>query len=116
MEFRNRNTNVCVSVSDATAELLGAEWEPITGTTTANPDETATDEPTIDWTVAQLKEYATDHEINLGTTTKKADILTTITEALAAEDDEDLDDEDEGLDEDEDLDGDEDTNPDESAE
>lgn len=48
-------------------------------------------EPTDKWTGAQLKQYAADHDIDLGGATRKADILAAITAGASTdgEDDED---------------------------
>ncbi|MDO5502147.1 MAG: hypothetical protein Q4G67_03125 [Actinomycetia bacterium] len=43
-------------------------------------DEAAGDAPSESWTVAQLRAYADEHDVDLGEATRKADIL----DALAA--------------------------------
>lgn len=51
---------------------------------TYSPDTTVdvVGEPSESWTVPQLREYAKDHEIDLGEASKKADILAAIKDEL----------------------------------
>lgn len=57
-------------------DSLGGPVEPVE---TAAPLEDAAEElPNSTWTVAELKAYAYENKIDLGTATKKADILAAI--------------------------------------
>jgi hypothetical protein len=55
---------------------------PVTKVNPAPPDEETVDgEPNDGWTNAQIQAYATEHGIDLGGATKKADMLAAIAEA-----------------------------------
>ena len=69
-ELRHKVTGVTVSVSDETATRLPAEWASV-GVASGNPDGT--------WKVADLRQYAEDHGIEIPEGAKKAEIVDAIT-------------------------------------
>lgn len=76
VRLRNITTGVVVSVAGEKVSRLGREWEPV-----AAPTPSETGHPDSTWTVKELRAYARDHDITLGTVTSKGDILAVIAEA-----------------------------------
>jgi len=77
-----------VTVPDAVAEsYISQGWVVPGSPTPAEPDSA----PSKSWKVDDLKAYAEENAIDLGTATKKADILTAIEAAASSEEDADAD-------------------------
>lgn len=69
--FENIQTGVVISVDDSKDDRFASGWK--------TPGEDAKSEtPDKTWKVAELKAYATEHQIELGDATKKDDVLAAI--------------------------------------
>lgn len=77
-----------VTVPDAVAESYISQGWVVPGSSTPAEQDSA---PSKSWKVDELKAYAEEHAIDLGTATKKADILTAIEAAGSSEEDADAD-------------------------
>jgi hypothetical protein len=77
-----------VIVPDAVAESYISQGWVVPGSPAPAETDSA---PSKSWKVDELKAYAEENAIDLGTATKKADILTAIEAAASSEEDEDAD-------------------------
>lgn len=70
--LRNKLTGAVMSVPESVVGRLGREWvDADARERSESPDST--------WTVADLKAYAADNDVDLGDATKKEDVLAAIT-------------------------------------
>ena len=70
--LRSKVSGAVMSVTEATAARLGAEWVDADARERSEfPDST--------WKVAELKAYAAENGVDLGDATKKEDVLAAIT-------------------------------------
>lgn len=78
-------SGVIVSVADEKVDRLGAEWQPLDGSSSASKSET----PDKSWKVADLRAFADERGIDLGDATKKDDLLAAIAASGAPADESD---------------------------
>lgn len=69
-------SGVIVSVADEKVGRLGAEWQPVDGSSRSSASRSET--PDKSWKVADIRAFADERGIDLGDATKKDDLLAAI--------------------------------------